>query len=124
MRIAIPENNGEVNQHFGQSKSFSIIKIDEKQNIHVLESVSAIGLQNRHEGLADLLQKQEVEVVIVGGIGQGAIDGLSSRGLKVLFGASGSVLDVAEAFAKGKFISKRSICNHHSNDAQHGCHHN
>lgn len=67
------------------------ICIEEKQNIHVLDSVSAAGIQHRHEGLADLLQKQEVEVVIVGGIGQGAIDGLSSRGLKVLYGASGSI---------------------------------
>ncbi len=117
MKIAIPDNNGEVNQHFGQSRSFSIIEIDNNSQVIDIKTVSAAGLQHQHEGIADFLRNQGVEVVIVGGIGQGAIDGLESRGLKVLFGASGSVKDTAEAFAEGRFISKRTVCNHH------GAHH-
>ncbi|MHB9094519.1 MAG: NifB/NifX family molybdenum-iron cluster-binding protein [Eubacteriales bacterium] len=119
MRIAIPDNNGEVNQHFGQSKSFSIIDIDDKNNVLFHENISTLGLQHMHEGLADLLKKQRVEVVIVGGIGQGAIEGLESRGLKVLFGASGLLKNVAEIFAQGKFVSKRVICNHHGDHHHH-----
>ena len=46
------------------------------KNVVFLDSVSTLGLEHSHEGLADLLKKQNVEVVIVGGIGQGAIDGL------------------------------------------------
>ena len=119
MRIAIPDNNGEVNQHFGQSKSFSIIDIDDKHNVLFVENISTAGLEHMHEGLADLLKKREVEVVIVGGIGQGAIDGLESRGLKVLFGASGLVKNVAETFAKGELESKRVVCNHHGDHHHH-----
>ncbi|PKM48004.1 MAG: diguanylate cyclase [Firmicutes bacterium HGW-Firmicutes-8] len=113
MKIAIPDNHGEVNQHFGQSTSFAIIEIDGDNRIACIDTVSAVGLQHMHEGLAEMLKKQGVGVVIVGGIGQGAIDGLESQGLKVLFGASGSVKDVAETFARGEFVSRRVACNHH-----------
>ncbi len=126
MKIAIPDDNGQVNQHFGQSRSFSIIEIDNGNQVVGINTVSASGLQHQHEGIADFLKNQDVEVVIVGGIGQGAISGLESRGLKVLFGAAGPVKDAAEAFAEGKFVSKRTVCSHHGEHQQqpgHGCSH-
>lgn len=119
MRIAIPDNNGEVNQHYGQSKVFSIIDIENNQNIIFVDSVSTQNLQHNHGGLANLLKSQNVEVVIVGGIGQGALDGLNANGLKVLFGASGPIKSVAESFAKGEFISKKVMCNHHGEGHHH-----
>ena len=115
MKIAIPDNNGEVNQHFGRSTGFSIIDIDNQNSVTNIETVSAAGLQHQHEGIADFLKKQGVEIVIVGGIGQGAISGLESQGLRVLFGASGPVKDVAESFADGRFVSRRTVCSHHGN---------
>ncbi len=126
MKIAIPDNNGEVNQHFGQSTSFSTIEIDNSNQISKVDTVSTTGLQHKHEGIADFLKGLGVEVVIVGGIGQGAIDGLESRGLKVLFGAKGAVKDVAETFAQGKLVSKRTVCSHHGHhhgDHNHGDNH-
>lgn len=125
MKIAIPNNNGEVNQHFGQSQEFSIIEMDNDNNIVKVEDLQAAGLQHQHEGLAGLLKDQGVEVVIVGGIGAGALDALEAGGIKVLFGASGLIKDVAETFARGEFISKRKMCNHHGEHHHHhgGCSH-
>ncbi|WP_418790657.1 NifB/NifX family molybdenum-iron cluster-binding protein [Phosphitispora sp. TUW77] len=120
MKIAIPDNNGEVNQHFGQSRSFSLIEIDNSNHVIDINTVSTAGLQHMHEGIADFLKNQGVEIVIVGGIGKGAIDGLESRGLKVLFGASGLVKDTAEAFAEGRFVSKRTVCSHQGENHHHG----
>ena len=119
MRIAIPDNNGEVNQHYGRSKVFSIIDIENDQNIVLADSVSTENLQHNHGGLANLLKSQSVEIVIVGGIGQGALDGLQENGLKVLFGASGPIINVAEAFAKGEFVSNKVMCNHHGEGHHH-----
>lgn len=119
MRIAIPDNNGEVNQHYGQSKAFSIIDIEDNQNIVLVDSISANTLQHNHSGLAEFLKRQGVEVVIVGGIGAGAVAGLEECGLKVLFGASGSVKSVAEAFANGNFVSNRVLCDHHGDGHHH-----
>lgn len=120
MKIAIPNNNGEVNQHFGQSQIFSIIELDNDKKIVKVEDVEAAGLQHHHEGLAGLLKDQGVEVVIVGGIGAGAINALEAMHLKVLFGASGPIKDVAETFAKGEFISERKMCSHHGEHHDHG----
>lgn len=119
MRIAIPDNNGEVNQHYGQSRFFSIIDINNDQSIVIADSISTQELQHNHTGLAEFLKRQGVEVVIVGGIGPGAVEGLEAYGLKVLFGASGAVKSVAESFAKGEFVSNRVICGNHD----HGHHH-
>lgn len=122
MRIAIPDNNGEVNQHYGQSKTFSIIDIEDNNNIVMVDTISTNTLQHNHGGLAELLKSQGVEVVIVGGIGQGAVDGLEQCGLKVLFGASGPIKTAAETFAKGIFVSKRVMCDHHGQDHHHNHH--
>lgn len=123
MKIAIPENCGEVNQHFGQSRNFAIVEISSNNQVTGVETVSAAGLQHSHDGLAGLLKKEGVEVVIVGGIGPGALEALESQGFKVLFGASGAVKDVAESFAKGQFISKRTLCNHDGGHHHHHHHH-
>lgn len=113
MKVAIPNNNGEVNQHFGQSKSFAIIEIDDNNQIVNIEEVSSSAFQHKHESLAGLLKSHGADVVIVGGIGQGALDALESRGLMVLFGAKGAVKDAAELYAKGQFTSARTVCSHH-----------
>lgn len=123
MKIAIPENAGEVNQHFGQSRSFAIIEIDENKKITGVETVPTIGLQHQHEGIAQFLKNRGVETVIVGGIGPGAIQGLEAQGLNVLFGAAGPIKEVAETFANGQFVSERKICNHHHGHHHHGHHH-
>ena len=124
MKVAIPSNNGEVNRHFGRSQSFTIVSIEDN-NVVNMEEVSAAGLQHMHEGLAGLLKTHGVEVVIVGGIGPGALQSLESLGMQVLFGAGGSIKDVAETFARGEFVSTESVCNHHGGHHHHddGCSH-
>lgn len=125
MKLAIPSNNGEVNPHFGQSKTFAIVEINDQQEVTSVEEVSAANLQHKHEGLAGLLKDQKVDVVIVGGIGAGAVNALEAAGLQVLFGASGPIKQVAETFARGEFVSKRVMCNHHGGHHHHegGCSH-
>ncbi|KNZ68975.1 dinitrogenase iron-molybdenum cofactor biosynthesis protein [Thermincola ferriacetica] len=123
MKVAIPNNDGEVNQHFGRSTGFAIVEINSENRIVDIEEISAEGLQHRHEGLAGLLKNKGVEVVIVGGIGPGALEALESQGFKVLFGASGPIKEVAEAFARGQFISRRTVCNHHGEHHHHHEHH-
>lgn len=112
MKIAIPESGGQVNAHFGRSTSFAVVEIENDQVVE-MEIVSATGLQHNHEGVADILKEKEVSVVIAGGIGAGMRDALESQGFEVLMGASGSVKMVAETYARGDFVSKGSICNHH-----------
>jgi predicted Fe-Mo cluster-binding NifX family protein len=70
-KIAIPENNGQVNQHFGQSSRFAVVDIKDREVVGV-EEISAASLAHNHGGLAGLLQQADVSAVIAGGIGSEA----------------------------------------------------
>ena len=117
MKIAIPNNGNMVNQHFGMSKSFVIVTIEDKKILNI-EEVSSAELTHQHDGLADLLTSKGTKVVITGGIGEGAINGLKQRGLEVIKGASGEYKKVIEEYINETLEYKNIICNHH------GEHHN
>ena len=112
MKIAIPNNGNMVNQHFGMSKSFVIATIEDKKILN-FEEVSSAELTHQHEGLADLLVNKGATVVITGGIGEGAINGLKQKGLEVIKGASGEYKKVIEEYIGGTLEDKNVICNHH-----------
>jgi predicted Fe-Mo cluster-binding NifX family protein len=112
MKIAIPNNGNMVNQHFGMSKSFVIATIEDKKVLNI-EEISAAELAHKHQGLADLLVRHGATVVITGGIGGGAIEGLQSNGLEVIKGATGEYKKVIEEYINGTLEDKDVICNHH-----------
>ncbi len=126
MKIALPVDNRDVNQHFGRSNEFAIIEI-EGNEIKDSKTVSAAGLAHNHGGLAGLLKNEDVEVVIVGGIGPMAQRALEQFGMKVITGARGAIEDVAKMFAVGQLVSRPVACNHgHGHDCSdhsHGCGH-
>lgn len=117
MKIAVPNNGNMVNQHFGMSKSFAIVTV-ESEKVTRVEEISSEQFQHEHEGLANLLKQHGVEVVITGGIGQGAINGLKMNGLQVIRGASGEYMKVIEEYINGTIEDINITCNHH------GEHHN
>jgi len=111
-KIAIPTNGEVVDAHFGRAAAFTVFEIEgiEARKVEIL---SATGLQHQHEGLASMFKSKGVEVLVCGGIGGGMINGLNAVGLAVVTGASGSVVDVAQAYAKGNLVSTGSVCQEH-----------
>lgn len=125
MKIALPADGREVNQHFGRSSHFAIIEI-QGSDIKDTRVVSAEDLAHNHEGLAGLLKNENVEVVIVGGIGPMARQALEQSGMRVITGARGAIDDVARLFAEGQLISRPVTCNHGGHGCgnhSHGCGH-
>ncbi len=112
MKIALPNIGEMVNPHFGTSKSFVIVTVEDNK-IKESEEVSTVQLAHQHEGLADMLVKKGVTQVITGGIGAGAISGLKQYGLKVVKGATGEYKAVVEKFLEGTLEDKNEICQHH-----------
>ncbi len=112
MKIAFPNDNGRINQHFGQSREFAVLEVE---NLRVISHkiVSAESLRHNHQGLADLLAGEKVEAVVVGGIGPYALEALEEKGLKVITGASGDIRDAAERYARGELVSRGAVCGHH-----------
>ena len=112
MKIALPNNGNMVNQHFGMSKSFVIATIEDKKIIRI-DEISAEELSHQHQGLADLLVNQGATVVITGGIGGGALNGLQQSGLEVIKGASGEYKNIIEKYINGNLENIDVTCNHH-----------
>jgi len=117
-KIAIPTNGKAVDAHFGRAAAFTVFEIEgiEAREVEIL---SATGLQHQHEGLASMFKSNGVEVLVCGGIGGGMINGLNAVGLSVVTGASGSVADVAQSYAKGTLVSTGSVCKEHDHEDHH-----
>lgn len=124
IKIAIPTNGEVVDLHFGRAAGFTVFEILDKE-ARFVEQLSATGLQHQHEGLASMFKRSGVDILVCGGIGGGMINGLKAIGLDVVTGASGSVVEVAQTFASGNFVSTKTVCHDHDHDHghDHGCSH-
>lgn len=120
MKIAMPHQEGRVNEHFGNSREFVIV---ETENGKVTgKKIVANEIMHNHGGLAQLLKAEGVDVVITGGIGRPMAEALQSVGFKVVIGASGEVEKVAEEFLSGQLVTKPVMCGcggHHGHEHGH-----
>ncbi len=120
MKIAVTCENNCVFQHFGHTPEFAVFETLPGKIIS--ECRLATG-ENGHGALATLLASENIDLLICGGIGGGAINALTKAGIEVVGGASGNVREVAEAFVNGSLQVRSDFhCNHHHNDDEgHSC---
>jgi len=111
MKIAIPYNQGRVNEHFGISREFIIFNV-ENGKITGKQIISSGGRQHNHGGLANLFTSEGVEVVIAGGMGPPMAEALRSAGLNVITGAYGDAEKVVSDYLSGKLVTSPVGCNH------------
>ena len=119
MKIAVTYENGAVFQHFGHTEQF---KIYEAENGAVQSSavISTEGVG--HEALAGLLKELGIDVVIAGGMGQGAMDALLYAGIETYTGVTGDADAAVEAYLKGELESEGVNCDHEEEeDMSEGC---
>ena len=125
MIIAVTCENNEVFQHFGHTPAFAIYTAE--NNEITSEKILECG-DSGHGALASLLAAENVNVLICGGIGGGAINALKEADIKVVGGASGNVRSAAENYLAGKLkVRLNFFCNHHHDHGEghtcgdHGC---
>ena len=111
MKIAVTCENNEVFQHFGHTPEFAIFTAEGGK---ILEEKRLSSGDSGHGALATLLADEEIDVLICGGIGGGAINALTQLGIQVVGGAEGSVREAAQAFLNGSLKARSDFrCNHH-----------
>ena len=119
MKIAVTCENNQVFQHFGHTPGFAVFEIADGKVVS--EKMLSSG-NSGHGALATLLALEQIEVLICGGIGGGAINALGNAGIKVVGGAAGDVREVAEAFVAGTLQVRENFhCNHHHHGEGHTC---
>lgn len=112
MKIGMPKEGEFLNQHFGKSKQFLIVTVEDGK-VAEKKEISGESLQHNHAGLSGLFIAEGVTIVITGGIGQPALDALTAKGLQVIRGASGRCDEVIEKYLSGELTDKNVSCQHH-----------
>ena len=118
MKVAVTyeKETGKVFQHFGKTQYFKIYQIEDGK---ILSSEVIDNGGNGHHAIPPYLKSLEVETLILGNRGQGAIEAIAASGLKEVPGIIGSADEAAELFAKGELKPNfEAKCVHH------GEHHN
>ena len=120
MKIAVTYENGNVFQHFGRTEQFKVYEIEDNKVISS-QIVGNDGLG--HEALAGLLADRAIDVLICGGLGQGAQNALAAAGVEVVAGASGDADAAVEAFLRGELENTGANCDHHDHphEEEEGC---
>lgn len=116
MRIAVTYENEQVFQHFGHTEQFKIYETLESK---IIDS-KIIGTNGQgHEALAGFLKNNNVEILICGGIGGGAINALTEAEIKYYGGVSGNADQAVQKFLENKLEYNPNVhCDHH--DHEHG----
>ena len=119
MKVAVTYENGEVFQHFGRTEQFKVYEIQDG----CVVSSDVVGTGGRGHGeLVGVLRELGVSVLICGGLGAGARQGLEASGIRVCPGNSGDADAVAKRFADGTLeMRSEATCDHHGEDHECSC---
>jgi len=119
MRLAVTYENGEVFQHFGHTEQFKIYDIEDGK-IKETRIVDTNG--SGHGALAGFLKAGNVDALICGGIGMGAINALSEAEIKLFPGVSGNADAAVNSYIDGKLeFNPDAHCDHHDHHEGHDC---
>ena len=122
MRVAVTYDNGNVFEHFGRTEQFKVYDIEDGKIVN-----SQI-LDTNGEGcgaLAGILNIADVDALICGGIGGGAVNAIEEAGIKLYAGTSGSTDSAVDALIAGRLEAiSEANCNHHDHHEGHECAHN
>ena len=118
MKIAVTYEDGNVFQHFGRTQQFKVYEANDGKIV----SSKVIGNDGlSHGALGEILMRENVEVFICGGIGGGAREMISSRGIELIPGVQGNADKAVEAYLAGTLeYDPDTECHHHG---AHQCHH-
>jgi predicted Fe-Mo cluster-binding NifX family protein len=116
MKIAIATEETNVSGHFGKCENFTIVEIE---NSEVKSKTIINTLGNQHGLLPVFLASHNVDVVITGGMGEGARQNLISKNIEIVSGASGNIDEVLNAYLNGNLKSSDIGCSDHGHSHGH-----
>lgn len=119
MRLAVTYENGQVFQHFGRTPAFKIYDVKDG---NILESIVLHNNGTGHGALAGVLAAAQVDALICGGMGMGALYALQDAGIKVYAGVSGDADEAVKALMNGSLeYTEDANCDHHDEGEGCGC---
>lgn len=124
MKIALPTRGNEVDDHFGHCEAYTVFSIDENKNIissEIIPSPQGCGCKSN---IAAILKQKGVSVMLVGNMGNGALNVLMSHGIEVYRGNKGDIHKLTKAFLYGNVVDSDEGCKSHDHHGEeHQCNH-
>ena len=120
MRIAVTYENGGIFQHFGHTEQFKLYDVEDGK---VVRAVVVDTNGSGHGALASFLRAFEVDALICGGIGGGAINALAMAGIDLYPGIDGSADMAVMQLIHGVLPKRTDVrCSHHDHHGEgHDC---
>lgn len=121
LKVGISTNDEvTVGEHFGHCEKFAVYSIENKE----IKEVEILKTPEHIPGaFPKFVVKNNIDVIITGGMGQRAFDLIKADGKEIILGASGNLADVIAEYLEGELESKGSTCSHHHHDENHKCEH-
>ena len=113
MRIALPSDGTNVDEHFGHCQCFTIFSVDDNRQIVSEETLTPPPGCGCKSSVVPQLADMGVSVMLAGNMGGGAVNILSSHGIKVVRGCTGNVREVAQAWLAGNIGDSGTSCQSH-----------
>ena len=113
MKIALPSNGSEVDEHFGHCQCFTIFSIDDEKKIVSEETLTPPPGCGCKSSIVPQLAGMGVSVMLAGNMGGGAVNILAGHGIEVVRGCAGDVREVAQAWLAGKVNDSGVGCQSH-----------
>lgn len=126
MKIAIPtKENNRIDDHFGHCRFYTIYTVSEKNEIldkQPLQSPQGCGCKSN---IAYDLAEMGVSIMLAGGIGDGAINKLTSQNITVVRNCKGDIDDIVNEYLTGNIVDGGASCAAHANHSADGhvCNH-
>ena len=98
MKIAVTYLKGNVFQHFGKTEYFNIYEVE---NNEIIKSYVIDNNGITHCALIDYLKENNVDTLICGGLGYGAVSKLNELNIKLYAGVSGFADDAVKKLLNG-----------------------
>jgi predicted Fe-Mo cluster-binding NifX family protein len=117
MKIAIATEGSSVFGHFGKCENFTLVDVE---NNEVKSKTVVNTLGNQHGLLPAFLASHNVNVVIAGGMGEGAKQKLDQNNIEAITGVSGSVEEAINSYINGILKSSGANCSDHEHSHSHG----
>lgn len=111
--------DGLVFQHFGHSSEFKIYDTDHNKIVKS-EVITVEG--HGHVDVSNALKEQNVNIVLCGGIGQGAKNALAGFGIHSFGGVTGNADEAVKKYLSGKLEFTTDVtCTKHESGESHSC---
>jgi predicted Fe-Mo cluster-binding NifX family protein len=110
--------SGNVSPHFGESNSYTIVKVEKNGIVEEFRITSPFFCQHRTCSLPNLVREQNADVIIAGSMGKRAMSIFKKYGIEVVTGASGNAKVALNDYLSGK-LKGIVECKHHEEKTCH-----